>query len=69
MHITPENLNALLERIEAETLVLVQKNCTIYKSKNIEDIALRELMEQVVKYSVHVGVMTFIRSVQEDQEP
>jgi len=69
MHITPENLDSLLERIEAETLVLVQKNCQIYKSKEPADIALRELMEDVVKYAVRVSITTFIKSVHEKQEP
>jgi len=69
MHITPENLDRLLERITAETLVLVQKNCTVYKSDGPADKALRELMEDVIKYSVQVAIMIFIKSVQEKQEP
>jgi len=69
MHITPENLDSLLDRIEAETLVLVQKNCEIYRSTDPADKALRDLMEDVVKYSVRVSITTFIKSVQEKQEP
>jgi len=69
MHITPENLPRLVERIQAEVLVLVQKNCTIYKSDKPEDAVLRDLMEDVVKFSVQVAIMTFIKSVQEKQEP